>query len=325
LRQLRDNLSATQSALLTRESELADALSEAEQARGAADHSLQSVAAEIEKARQKWKREADAALAKAEKKWRSEEAPRLAAAEARWQETVAARLEDAQARFERADGALADSKACSEALRHELAAAQASLAHREIEVAEARGALEQERERMNHAPITLEERKPSWETAAEERRAAFRRRLIRDFAIVACLAGLAFMLFPRVQPVVAEVWPRNVSIRNNLQPLLQMAGISSQFSSPTSTTTAPAEPQPAEPQPAEPPHALVNVRIANLRESPSTAAPIVVKLARNVEVATLERRGNWVFVRIGTGAGQKQGWMTTGALKPENAQTLSRR
>jgi SH3 domain-containing protein len=312
LRRLRNELATTQTALLARESEISDALSEAEQARSTADHSLQSVAAEIEKARQKWKRESDAALAKAEKKWRSEEAPRLAAAEARWQETVAARLEDAQARFERADSALSDSKACSEALRHELAAAQASLAHREIEVAEARAALDQERVRMNQVPISLEERKPSWEADADERRAMFRRRLFRDFAIVACLAGLAFMLFPRVQPVVAEVWPHNLSIRNNLQPLLQMAGLSDRYS-PTA---------PAELQPAGQPHALVNVRVANLRENPSIGAAVVVKLARNVEVTTLKRRGDWMFVQIGDGAEQKQGWVSSTVLKQKDAQAL---
>jgi chromosome segregation ATPase len=312
LRRLRDELASTRTALLAREGELADAQSTVEQARSTADHSLQSVAAEIEKARQKWKRESDAAFAKAEKKWRSEEAPRLAAAEARWQETVAARLEDAQARFERADSALADSKACSEALRHELAAAQASLAHREIEVAEARAALDQERVRMNQVPISLDERKPSWEADAEDRRAMFRRRLFRDFAIVACLGGLAFMLFPRVQPVVAEAWPRNLSIRNNLQPLLQMAGLSNRFSPPA----------PAEVQPAGQPRALVNVRVANLRESPSVGAAVVVKLARNVEVTTLKRRGNWMFVQIGNGAEQKQGWVSSSVLKQMDAQAL---
>jgi hypothetical protein len=313
LRQLRDELKVTKTALTARESELADALSAAEQASSTADHSLNSVAAEIEKARQKWKRDADATLATAEKKWRSEEAPRLAAAEARWQETVAGRLTAAEERFKRAESALADSKGVSEALRHELAAAQASLAHREIEALEAHAALEQERVRVDHAAIVLEERKPSWQADADERRVMFRRRLFRDFAIVACLAGFAFMLFPRVQPVIAEVWPRNLSIHNNLQPLLQMAGLSSGL------TAMPTAPPPAEPQPAaEQPHALVGVRVANLRQSPSTGAPVVVKLARNVQVMTLERRGEWVFVRIGDGAEQKRGWVSMSVLRQQN-------
>ncbi len=310
LRQLRDELRAAKTALTAREGDLADALSAAEQASSTADDSLHSVAAEIEKARQKWKRDADAALANAEKKWRSEEAPRLAAAEARWQETVAARLTAAEERFKRAESALADSKNVSEALRHELAAAQASLAHREIEALEAHAALEQERVRVDHAAIVLEERKPSWQADADERRVMFRRRLFRDFAIVACLAGFAFMLFPRVQPVVAEVWPRNLSIHNDLQPLLQMAGLSSGVTA-TPTAAPPAESQPAAGQP----NALVDVRVANLRQSPSTGAPVVVKLARNVQVTTLERRGDWVFVRIGSGAEQKQGWVSRSVLR----------
>ncbi|MFL6688791.1 MAG: SH3 domain-containing protein [Alphaproteobacteria bacterium] len=313
IRRLRDELVGAQAALASHESELAELRTAAEQARATADHSLQSVAAEIEKARKVWKKESDAAFAKAEKKWRSEEAPRFAAAEAKWQEQVAHQLDQAQERLQRAENGLSDARACSEALRHELAAAQASLAHREIELAEARAAVEQERERMNQIPLSTQDRKPTWEVDAEAHRAQFRRRLIRDFSIVACLFALVFMLFPRVEPVVADVWPQDLSLKADLQPLLQMAGLS-------------RAPVPVAPVIAgtEPPHAIIDVRVANLRESPSTGAAVVTKLARNMEVVPVERRGSWVFVRIGQGNDQKQGWIASAVLKDMDAAAVPR-
>ncbi len=306
LSRLRDDLATAHAALAAHESELAEARSFAAQARTTADESLEGVAAEIEKARQQWKKEAAAALAKAQKAWRAEEAPRLAAAEARWQEQIEVRLTEANERVERAETALANARDCSEALRHELAAAQASLANRDIELAEARAAAERERERWTEAPLAAQERKPSWQADHDDRRMLFRRRLIRDLAVVTCLAGLSIMLFPRVQPVVAEAWPQSLSLHDNIQPLLQMAGLAS-------------EPAPEEAPVAEP-HALVDVRVANLRERPSTASAVVTKLARNAEVVPVEHRGKWVFVRIGDGANQQQGWVASSVLKGDDPQ-----
>jgi hypothetical protein len=301
VRRLRDELATAQTTLTARQHELAETKAAVEEARATAHPRLNDLTAEIEKARHNWQEEADAALAKAKQAWRAEEAPRLAAAEARLQETVALRLTQAEERFQRAESALADSRACSEALRHELAAAQASLANREIELAESRATLEQERERWSQAPAAAQPvRKPAWEEDEEERRTLFRRRLIRDVAVVACLGALAFMLFSRVQPVVADAWPQNFSLKSDFQPLLQMAGLA-----------APPPPPAAEPEP----HALVDVRVANLRENPSTGAAVVTKLARNVEVTPVEHRGEWVFVRVGEGTAQRQGWIANSVLK----------
>ncbi|HEX5422576.1 MAG TPA: SH3 domain-containing protein, partial [Candidatus Acidoferrales bacterium] len=253
--------------------------------------------------------EADAALRNAEQSWRAEEAPRLAAAEAKWREEITFALEDATARFERAEAGMADARACSEALRHELAAAQASLAHREIELAEARAAVEQERERMRQVPIEAVERRPAWQEDQEERQAQFRRRLIRDFAVVASVAGLAFMVFPHIQPVVAEAWPQDLSLKSDLRPLLQMAGLYREG--------APA----ATPVPQSSPHVTVEARVANLRAHPSTSAAVVTKLPRNVQVIPVERRGRWTFVRIGEGQAQKQGWVVSSVLRDETGST----
>jgi Bacterial SH3 domain len=306
LRRLRDDLATAHAALAAHESELAEARTFADQARTTADESLEGVAAEIEKARQQWKKEAAVTLAKAEKAWRAEEAPRLAAAEAQWQEQVEVRLAEANERIEHAETALANARDCSEALRHELAAAQASLANRDIELAEARAFAERERDRWMEAPAEAQERKPSWQADRDDRRMLFRRRLIRDLAVVTCLSGLAIMLFPRVQPVVAEAWPQSLSLHDNIQPLLQMAGLAS-------------EPAPEQAPVAEP-HALVDVRVANLRERPSTASAVVTKLARNAEVVPVEHRGSWVYVRIGDGASQQQGWVASSVLKGDDPQ-----
>ncbi|HEY1961569.1 MAG TPA: SH3 domain-containing protein [Rhizomicrobium sp.] len=309
LHHLRDELTAARAAVIARGSEPGEATAAIEQARANTDESLINVAAEIEKAQQKWRSESELEFAKAEQAWRAEEAPRLASSEARWQETVAGRFTQAEERIERAESALADSRACSDALRHELSAAQAGLANREIELAEARATLEQERERWNRESAAQPVRKPTWEDDEEERRAKFRRRLIRDVAVVACLAGLAFMMYPRMQPVVAEGWPQNFSLKSDFQPLLQMAGLA-----------APPPPPAAEPEPRQ----RVDVRMANLRENPSTGAAVVIRLARNVEVTPVDRRGDWVFVRVGEGANQRQGWIANSVLKDAGDKAAAR-
>jgi uncharacterized protein YgiM (DUF1202 family) len=164
--------------------------------------------------------------------------------------------------------------------------------------------IEQERDRVKHTPISAPERKPRWEVDEEERRTLFRKRLIRDLAIVSCLAGLGFFAYPRVQPVVADAFPQTgVVFNDKLQPLLQMAGLSK-------------APPPA---PVVEPHAVVDVRVANLRTQPSTGATVVTRLARNMEVTTVERRGKWVFVRVGDGANQQQGWVSSSVLKDKEA------
>ena len=310
IRQLRDDLSAAQILLSARESELASVQATGEQARATADQLSETVALELEKAREKWKLETDIALATAEASWHAAEAPRIAEAAANLQADAAGGFAEITGKLRSAEAALADSKACAEALRKELTAAQTSLSHREFELAEARELFEQERERLTQAPITsTPDHKPRWEVDEEERRTQFRRRLIRDLAIVSCLAGLAFVAYPRVQPVVADAWPRGLSLQNRVQPWLQMAGL------------AKLPPPP----PVVEPHALVDVRSASLRTKPVSGAHVVMRLTRNMEVTAVEHSGKWVFVRVGDGANQQQGWMLNSSLKDQEvaASTMS--
>jgi hypothetical protein len=301
IRQLRDDLSAAQISLSARESELASMHTVVEHAHASADRSSEIVAIEVEKAREKWKLESDIAWASAEAAWHADETPRIAAAAAKLQEDAAGGFIEITGKLQSAETALADSKACAEALRRELTAAQTSLCHREFEFAEAQELFAQERERLKHVPISTHEPKPRWETDEEERRAQFRRRLVRDFAIVACLSGLAFVAYPRVQPVVADAWPRNLSFQGKVQPWLQMAGL------------ARLPPAP----PFVEPHAIVEVRSANLRIRPASGAHIVMRLTRNMGVTPVEHQGKWVFVRVGDGANQQQGWVLSSVLKDQ--------
>ncbi len=302
LRKLRDELAAAQISLSARETELASARAAAEQARANADSSSDAIVAKVEKARVQWQHEADEALTEAKSVWLAQEDTRISAAVAeKLQAMPAEGLKELSEKLQQTETALADAQSCTDALRRELAAAQNSLSHRELELAEARAMIEQEHDRIKHAPISTTERRPRWEVDEEERRAQFRKRLIRDLAIVSCLAGLGFIAYPRVQPVVADAFPQSSSLNYKLQPLLQMTGLWKPVASPSTSAVEP--------------HAIVDVRIANLRAQPSTGAAVVTKLARNMEVTTVERRGDWVFVRVGQGANQQQGWIASSVLK----------
>ena len=302
LRRLRDQLTSTETSLAARETELAQARLVAEHSQATVEQSVEGVSAAVEKARQKWQRDADAALAKAEQTWKAGEGARLADVEERYQTQFGVSLNEAQSRAEHAEQMVAELRALAEGLRHELADVQATVANREVEIGEARALLEQERERLKQVPVSSQERKPAWKTALEDRNIALRRKLVRNLSVAACLACIAVLLFPHVQPAVSGAWPQGALLGNNL---LQMAGLSDRFG----FTPAPAPVATAEP------HATVNVRMANLRANPSTGAAVVTRLARDLEVTPVERRGSWVFVRVGEGANAQQGWLSSAVLK----------
>ncbi|HYM01685.1 MAG TPA: SH3 domain-containing protein, partial [Stellaceae bacterium] len=54
---------------------------------------------------------------------------------------------------------------------------------------------------------------------------------------------------------------------------------------------------------------IVSVSIANMRTRPSTTAAVITTLSRDTEVVPIERRGSWVFIRIGDGARKQEGWV----------------
>jgi hypothetical protein len=264
LRQLREELAASQAALADRKAALVRA--------GMA----------IEQTRERWQNEMEATLAKAKAEWKTDQAARLAAVEAQWQEKTAKALAEANARGSGMD---------LRNLREELAAMQATLWERDIELAVARAAREEERK-----PITPEEaivltpdrigELPNT-NAKPAPRAKFR--TIRDIAAAAALAASAMVSYPHIAAFL---------------------------SGPEATSTAAEDASDADANMAVVNHA------ANVRVDASGSAAVIATLPRGTKVAVLEKRGAWTQVRIADEIGKtepKQGWVATSFLDAPNA------
>src|SRR5206468_10933321 len=64
--------------------------------------------------------------------------------------------------------------------------------------------------------------------------------------------------------------------------------------------------------------ALIDANSVNLRSSPSAGAGVVMTLSRDSEVTQIDRRRDWVLVRIDgkDGKAPRQGWVFSTFLKP---------
>ena len=263
----------------------------------------------IEQARERWQQEAKAALSMAEATWKANETVRLAAAEARWQKETVRALAEAKARFEGAETALAEARAQAQGdavelhfLREELLEVKASLALRETELAEARSSTEQSRQgrgagvgQLQLAERLLAERIESQKDAriadaggtpgrvsTGQHRPRTGRRLIRAGALLSALA-ITVMFYHRIEPAIFERWwPKIVRL-----------------------STVPER------------RAVIGTAVAHVRAGPSPAAAVIVTLPRDTEVTQVERRGEWVLVRIGGGDGthEQEGWVYGPFLK----------
>ncbi len=272
-------------------------------------------------ARERWRQESDAALSKAEKDWRAGEAARLAAAEARWRDQSVRALAEATERFERAETRLAEARAQAEAdrergendelrrLRGELERAKASLAVREIELARAHPAAERARDRWTAAPrVTLQKPERVWRLRAAENVEQKRegRPLIRDVAVVACLAALATMLYPHIESMIPDDWwPEITSFTGVSQPFLGNVAVSAVLQKPAPVRVA------------KPPAGII-VHAANVRAGPSKGTSVIATLPRDSEITPIERHGNWVLVRIEGESGKhkpQQGWVYASFLR----------
>ena len=178
LRRLRSELAKAQSSLSVRESELTAARRDAEEARSeisrqAIDRELAAARSEweaeleqrvasaasgksedLQKSRESWRRETEAALARAERDWKTAEAARLAVLETQWNEKTSRSL--AQLRVE-ADSLRSDGTELT-ALRENTAALQSALSRAEGELAKARvdGAAAEDRTRKGLAQARAE-------------------------------------------------------------------------------------------------------------------------------------------------------------------------
>lgn len=165
LARLRGELAAARTGLADKESALAQSRSAAEQAG------------------QRAMAEAQTALQKATETWKANEAQRLAAAEVRWREQSSKALAEATGRAERAESALVQARAEGGAssnpgneaelgrLRDDLAAVQAILSQREIELLEARqrGGPSTAAEMRQAIEADLAAARSSWEVELEQR------------------------------------------------------------------------------------------------------------------------------------------------------------
>ncbi|MDE2134619.1 MAG: SH3 domain-containing protein [Alphaproteobacteria bacterium] len=334
VRNLRDELAAARSAW---DAELGERLAAAaaqaaanlESNRSAWQAEQDACSAALEKraqertvqARERWRQASEAALSKAGNDWRAGEAARLAEAEARWREQFAKVLAEATARSERAETMLAEARAQAEAdrdrsengelrrLRAELERVKASLAIREIELARARPAAEQARDRWTAEPrVTLQKPERIWRLRAAENveQKRERRPLIRDVAVVACLAALATMLYPNIESMIPDNWwPEITSFTGVSQPFLGNVAVLAVLQKPAPVRVAK-------------PSIDIVVHVANVRTGPSKGTAVIATLPRDSKITPVERRGNWVRVRIEDESSkhkQQQGWVYASFLR----------
>jgi uncharacterized protein YgiM (DUF1202 family) len=262
--------------------------------------------AELRAAMEQEREQAQAALSNAEAQWKAGEAARFAAAKNSWHEQSANSLAEAIARYERAEAESARMRSEMEMLRNEFVSAQARYAELESGAAVARAASRPEPTDWVAAPKLVYER-PVPPEHLPERHDPFRYRLIRDMVVVAAVAAAGIALYPRLPPVPQDWSPRNWSSKNvqlttAMQSFFQMVGAPSD----STETRLPDLP------------ALIDASSVNLRSSPSAGAGVVMTLSRDSEVTQIERRGDWVLVRIDgkQGKSPRQGWVFSTFLKP---------
>lgn len=265
------------------------------------DAALAKAGMETERVREQSRQDVQAVLARAEAR-EAGEAARLAAAEAAWRHQSAAALNEATARYQSAEGMLtqlrlqadrARTDAVGGSIRPSGAASGASgapfgarAAQREIELAPA--------PMPTRADLGLKTQdgsvvlRPSRIMAQQD--APRRRRVGRDVAVVAMLAALVAVAYPKIEPLLP--YDLRVAIRGAL----------------VSTPSASAPNRPTQDSALD--SALVTAEV-NLRAGPTRGAEVLATLPRGLQVTVFERRDDWILVRVegDRGKGQRQGWV----------------
>jgi regulator of replication initiation timing len=282
---------------------------EAARAQSAArERELLQSRADLQQARLDWRKESEVAMAIALSDYKKGEGERLQAAEAQGHQHSQASLSKMAQRLKQAEADLQQSRAHAEALarrgdsedikqlRKEFGHLQAQLAQRDQEIAQLRLDSEHARERWAaEARLALQKAEHDWKAEAEDsedgaRRSQTTRRYIRDAVLAASFSAIAVLLY--LSTDIAGVW-------------------STYAGAPSSAADA-GTPQPAVaamPGKTAEAHLVTIVRAANVRAAPSKTAAVLATLPRETEVASLERRGNWVHVKIEGAAARKDGWV----------------
>ena len=269
---------------------------------------IQNLRAEIERQGQLTENDVAAVKAAAE----ADGEARLKMAQARWEKTAAAALADTVARCEAAEAALAEAQRVQagrtvddeyvHSLEREIKTLRATLVDREAAIAQAQAM--QEHVRLGTVRETpgqrwqpLQAGSGSGDAVLSEKEIS-NRKLVRDIAVVAMAAAAAVLILPKLEAMLPDTMRWQIETVGGLFP---------------PAATEPAAPPPAavaSTQPKVERPVLYAARSINLREQPSTDAPIAANLKRGTAVAILEKRGSWDRVEISGSQNQgKQGWV----------------
>ena len=295
------------------------------------------VSSRLERAREQWRQESEAALARAKEAWKSDEAVKLARIEAQWREQSAQTIAESAARVERAEAALARAQAhalheTSETaelrrVREELAEVRTVLLDREARLSQARLEMKRARERWkSEADIALKNAQEAWKAEEAYRISIARgdwqrdlrnaqdvpaandeelprngRRLLLDGFVAAALAVAVVVLYPTAAQLLAAYWPDTFG----------QSMVSASASAPLHAT------QPSRPAPLPPAPLPVDVVThgANMRSTPSPSGAVLARLARGTKVTALAKNGSWVRVQTAGDDGVRQGWVFGTFLK----------
>jgi hypothetical protein len=128
------------------------------------------------------------------------------------------------------------------------------------------------------------------EAAAQGYASGKRRSLSRDVLLTVAIAIAAVVAYPRIEPNLPYSWRMNI------------ASVISRFSPAPSVAVQ---------------GAAVVVSDLNLRSEPSTTSAVVALLPRGSSVATIEKRGDWMFVQLEADNRQqpRRGWVFGTFLK----------
>jgi uncharacterized protein YgiM (DUF1202 family) len=171
-------------------------------------------------------------------------------------------------------------------LREELAAMQATLWDRDIELAVVRAAREEAREEITaeNAIVLKPDRIGG---SADSEGQPKKRRLWRDIVIAASLAAAGAVAYPIVAPLVAGLSgpaPMSLSAGDAANDELNLVVVN---------------------------HA------ANMRADASASAAVTSNLPRGAKVVAVEKRGSWTLVRVEDASGKtepRQGWVASSFL-----------
>ncbi len=304
IRRLQDEIGRLKGGIAERERTIAKTRAEMEQAGVDAHARLAQTRLEaqtvLDRAKADWRAQSEATLAAKLAETKRQETARLQTLEAEVQNQTQVQLARNARRIKELEAERDQFRAHADALlkrgdsddikqlRRDFGHLQALLATREQEIAQLTLDSEHARERWTaEARLTMQKAEHEWKAEAEaaereERKALSTRRTVRDVALVGAFSALAVMFYLYGSPM--------------------------DWIAPTAPPAAVAATTPAPAAAAAPAHMVTILKSANVRSGPSKTADIVATLPKAAALASLERHGNWVRVKL-RGAKASDGWV----------------